>query len=175
MMRDMPPGEKERSDLLTILLATPETLTALTAKLTDKDANRREQPPDEWSIAEIAAHLLDAEQSWLERRVRLMKEQDDPFLPYYPDLDLNRPLQRSLAELRAARAKNVAYLEALAPADWERPGNHERWGPITILWAVRHIAAHDAEHLAQIGRRVATPLRRRSAPPPPRQAGRRTS
>ena len=85
--------------------------------------------------------------------MRLMKEQDGPFLPYYPDLDLNQPLAWSVGEVTRSRSENVAYLETLDPVDWDRGGNHERWGPITILWAVRHIAAHDAEHLAQIARR----------------------
>jgi hypothetical protein len=154
--RAIPVGEKERRDLLTILSSTPATLRALVAGLGDEEARRRHGPPDEWSVSEIAAHLVDAEQAWLQRRIRLMAEQDHPRLPYYPDLDYTRPgLPESLEEFAGLRQANVAYLEALPPPDWRRRGTHERWGEITITWAVRHIAAHDAEHLAQLSRVLA--------------------
>ena len=152
----IPAGRKERTDLLAILSSTPTTLQALTAGLSDEVARRRQEPPDEWSVAEIAAHLVDAEQSWLSRRVRLMREQDEPDLPYYPDPDYAKPaLAESLNEFNRLREANLAYLESMQPTDWRRRGTHVRWGPISITWAVRHVAAHDAEHLAQLARRLA--------------------
>ena len=156
LARLIPAREKERNDLLTILRSTPTTLEALTAEVSDENAHHRGDQPDEWSVSEIAAHLVDAEQAWLQRRIRLMAEEDHPRLPYYPDLDYTKPrLRQSVGEFARARQANVAYLESLLLADWGRRGTHERWGEITVTWAVRHIAAHDAEHLAQLSRRLA--------------------
>src|SRR5919198_6680366 len=128
LARLIPAREKERNDLLTILRSTPTTLEALTAEVSDENAHHRGDQPDEWSVSEIAAHLVDAEQAWLQRRIRLMAEQDHPRLPYYPDLDYTRPgLPESLEEFGGLRQANVAYLEALPPPDWRRRGPHERW------------------------------------------------
>jgi hypothetical protein len=104
------------------------------------------------------AHLVDAEQAWMSRRIKLMAEQDEPPLPYYPDADYTKPtLQESLSEFARRRDENLAYLETLPPPAWRRRGIHPRWGEITITWAVRHIAAHDAEHLAQLSRGLPRP------------------
>jgi hypothetical protein len=161
-MGDLPhamrPGEKERLDLITMLRSTPATLNALTAGLTDEAARRHPPPPDEWSTSEIAAHLVDAEQAWMSRRIKLMAEDDEPPLPYYPDADYSIPtLQESLSEFGHLRDENLAYLETLPAAAWRRRGTHPRWGDISITWAVRHIAAHDAEHLAQLSRQLPRP------------------
>jgi hypothetical protein len=82
-------------------------------------------------------------------------EEDRPPLPYYPDADYSKPgLRESLGEFNRMREANVAYLESLEPEAWRRHGDHERWGDITVTWAVRHVAAHDAEHLAQLAQRL---------------------
>jgi|ERR671937_63245 uncharacterized damage-inducible protein DinB len=149
---------KDHTDLLTVLRSTPISLRALLLGMSDEDASRAGPvPEDEWSPAAIAYHLVHAEEAWLERRVRTMAEQDDPYLPYYDDPDYSRPppLAESLADIERRRAASVAYLEALPDEAWTRTGRHERWGPITIAWAISHVAAHDAEHLAQIARRLA--------------------
>ncbi len=148
------PAEKQRVDLLTILRSTPDTLRGLTGGLSDPAARRGESAED-WSVAQVAAHLVDAERAWFSR-IRLMREQDHPLLVYFPDLDITRPdLSESLAEIERRRQETVAYLEGLKPAEWRRGGDYKgRWGEITIAWAARHLAAHDAGHLAQIARRI---------------------
>jgi DinB superfamily len=149
----MSAGDKERLDLITILRSTSATLNALLAGVGEQEARRGTGVPDEWSTAEIVAHLVDAEQAWLTRRIRLMAEEQRPTLRYYPDEDYSKPaLRESLAEFERLRESNVVYLESLPAAAWKRHGTHQRWGDITITWAVRHIAAHDAEHLAQLSR-----------------------
>jgi hypothetical protein len=151
---------KDHADLVTVLRSTPVTLHALLRGISDEAASRPGPvPDDEWSPAAIAYHLLHAEEAWLERRVPMMAEQDDPYLPYYDDPDYSRPpaLTESLADFGRRRAASIAYIESLPDGAWTRSGRHERWGPITIGWAISHVAAHDAEHLAQFARRVSAP------------------
>ncbi len=147
-------AEKERLDLLTVLRSTPETLRGLVRGLSDAEA-RRGQSEDDWCVSQIAAHLVDGEESWF-KRIRLMREEERPRLVWYPDRDLVAPgLAESLAEVEKLRGETVAYLEGLQPPDWRRGGDYPgRWGAITISWAARHLAAHDAAHLAQIARRL---------------------
>ena len=151
---------KDHTDLLTVFRSTPVTLRALLQGISDEDASRPGPgPEDEWSPAAIAYHLVHAEEAWLERRVRMMAEQVDPYLPYYDDPDYSRPprLTESLADFERRRMASVAYIEALPGEAWSRTGRHERWGPVTIAWVISHVAAHDAEHLAQIARRISAP------------------
>ncbi len=147
---------KEHADLIAVYRATPDTLRALIKDLTSERARLGGGGDDAWSVSEIVAHLYDGEWPWFER-VRRMREEDDPWLRVYPNADYSKPLlTESMAKFTALRAEHIAYLEALAPEEWQRTGRHETWGPISILWATRHLAAHDATHLAQIARRVLT-------------------
>ena len=139
-----------------MLRSAPDTLGALVGGL-DEPAVRRRPGGGEWSVAEIVAHLVDGEWAWF-RRIRRMAVEEQPEMEVYPDADYKKPsLQESLVRYRDARAEDLAYLEGLTPETWARSGRHELWGDVDILWAARHLAAHDAEHLAQIAR-ISSPL-----------------
>jgi hypothetical protein len=145
---------KDREDVLRMLAATPDTLRALAGALSEEQAARRPDP-DEWSAGEVMAHLVDAEVSWF-RRIHLMVEEDRPRLVWYPNPDYNlRPLHESLDTFVSMRAEDLDYLQALPEPAWERTGDHEHWGHFDVLWAGRHLAAHDSDHLGQIARTLA--------------------
>jgi hypothetical protein len=111
---------------------------------------------DRWSVAEILAHLADAEipVSW---RYRQMIEQDGCVLAAY-DQDLwarlgdygSRSPHDSLQQFRLLREANVAMLERLSPEEWQRGGVHAERGAISIQEFVRHVAGHDRNHVEQI-------------------------
>ncbi len=141
---------KEQSDILVMLRSAPGTLTALVSGLSEDAA--RWHVGEEWSIAEILAHLVDGEWAWF-TRIRRMATEDRPLMEMFPNADYSIPsLDESLTAYVRNRAQDLDYLESLAPEQWGRPGRHEFWGDIDILWAARHLAVHDAEHLAQIAR-----------------------
>jgi uncharacterized damage-inducible protein DinB len=141
---------KEQSDVLTMLRSAPATLTVLVSGLDDEVARR--PVGDEWSISEIVAHLVDGERAWF-TRIRRMATEDGPLMEMFPNADYSSPsLAESLSGYERDRAQDLDYLESLAPEQWARPGRHESWGDVDILWAARHLAAHDAEHFAQIAR-----------------------
>lgn len=82
-----------------------------------------------------------------------MAERDRPEMEPLPDPDYSqRTTQESMQAFHRQRREDLDYLGKLAPEHWSRGGSHSHWGAIDILWAARHLAAHDAEHLAQIAR-----------------------
>jgi hypothetical protein len=137
---------KEQWDVLIMLRSAPATLGALVAGLGEDRALTHQG--EEWSIAEIVAHPVDGEWAW-STRLRRMATEDRPSMEMFPNADYSRA---SLASYARNRAEDIDYLESLAPELWSRPGRHEVWGDVDILWAARHLAAHDAEHFAQIAR-----------------------
>lgn len=146
-----------RAELLDIYRATPVTLRALVAPSDDTLIKRR--PADDgWAIIEIVAHLADAEEMVVKRIERMLME-DDPALPAYDPGDLaevsdhrSRDLASELDRFESVRATHTARLEGLDSAGWQRTGQHEEVGEITIEAMTAHMAAHDAVHLAQISR-----------------------
>ena len=127
-----------------------------------------------WSARDVVAHLLIINDLGLDRRLRLIVEQDEPFLSDVNEHESlaasgyrERPLAGLLADFAARRASTVEWMRGLGPAQLERGGNHEFAGRVSVCDVSHHLAMHDLMHIAQIANLIAAPRRR------PRQHGRR--
>lgn len=147
-------------DLIDALKATPETLTALLAGVSQSQAISATGGDEGWSVVEVICHLRDAEEISL-KRMQAMRDQDNPSITGYDQEALARErsyrgqdLHAALAAFTAFRKQYIDELLALDPADWERPGEHSEFGAITLLQHTVHHACHDAIHCAQIARQL---------------------
>ncbi len=117
---------------------------------------RRRPSPDHWSVAEIVAHLLDAE-IVASFRIRMILSEPGRVITAYDQekwagsLDYKNvdPVQ-ALKQFGVLREMNVAVLSKLTEAEWERFGMHEERGKETLRQMVRMYAGHDVNHLKQI-------------------------
>ena len=115
--------------------------------------------PGKWSIAEIVAHLADAElaMGW---RLRAMLADPGVQLTWWDQdrwaerLGYARASTREAAALfRTLRAGNLRLLASVPRAWWDECyGVHELRGRQTVAQFVRLEAAHDLNHLRQIDR-----------------------
>jgi hypothetical protein len=147
-------------DLLDAFRAAPEVYEALLRDVTQEQAQVARGGDEGWSVVEVICHLRDAEERGLER-MRAMRDQDEPLLPWYDQEQWSRDRNYAAADLRAAlaaflrfRAQHIAELAALPPAAWERAGLHEEQGRITITTHTLHLVSHDFIHAAQIARQL---------------------
>jgi phytoene dehydrogenase-like protein len=147
-------------DCLDALRATPEVLEGLLRGVAPERAGAARGGDEGWSVVEVVCHLRDAEERAVER-MQAMRDANTPILPGYDQEQWARERAYAAANLRDAidafeslRARHIAALEALAPADWERTGRHEEQGEITIAAHTLHIISHDAVHAAQIARQL---------------------
>src|SRR5438876_3776585 len=112
-------------DLLDAFRSTPAVLEVLLAGYTQEQAQAARGGDENWSVVEVVCHLRDAEERALER-MRLMRDQDNPFLEGY-DQDVwaqernyaGADLREVLARFLEFRAQHIAELEALSAKDWE--------------------------------------------------------
>jgi hypothetical protein len=148
-------------DLLDALKATPETLTGLLAGISEAQARSARGGDENWSVVEVICHLRDAEEISLQR-MQAMRDQENPTITGYDQEALarernyhNADLRSALAGFMAFRERYVTALSALKPEEWQRPGQHNEIGQITILAHTIHHANHDAIHCAQIARQLA--------------------
>ncbi|HEV2032967.1 MAG TPA: DinB family protein [Candidatus Dormibacteraeota bacterium] len=87
--------------------------------------------------------------------MRRLRREDRPHMRILPDPDYTK-----LSPLRAwtlfyeLRRRHLRLLRSLKPNEWRRSGTLTPVGSITIASLVRHMAAHDAMHSAQIARRL---------------------
>jgi hypothetical protein len=140
-----------------LLVEAPGRLRALLGRA-DGRTVRWKDKPSRWSIAQIAAHLADAEVvgAW---RFRLILAQDNvPVQAYdqnawasafkYEDTD---PAD-SLAAFEALRGSTVRVLQRVDPARFRHAGLHAERGRESIEHLVRLYAGHDLNHFSQIER-----------------------
>lgn len=148
-------------DLLDAYRAAPDIYRAILADCTQERAVGAKGGDEGWSVIEVMCHMRDAEENALERMLA-MRDQDNPLLPGYDQEEWARErryseqnLQEALNSFIRFREQHVAALESLSAQDWNRPGRHEKRGAIDITSHTLHMAAHDAQHAAQIARQLA--------------------
>ena len=148
-------GLVEGKDPLQVQKTTAENLARLIQGL-DKQKLTKRPGPGKWSIAEILAHLADAEVvgAW---RMRLVLGQNGATIQSF-DQNVwaetfryeHREVRVSLETFRVLRASNLALLESIPEALWENYGTHQERGKETIAHIVSMYAGHDLNHLRQI-------------------------
>jgi hypothetical protein len=147
-------------DLIDALGSAPDIYRGLLADCTQEQVVAARGGDEGWSIVEVMCHMRDAEErAW--ERLRAMRDEDNPHLPGYDQEAWARErnyagdsLQNALEGFIRFREGHVADLKALPTEAWDRPGMHEERGAIDILNHTLHMAAHDAQHAAQIARQL---------------------
>ncbi|HMC32029.1 MAG TPA: DinB family protein [Candidatus Angelobacter sp.] len=147
----------EGKDPLRLQQAAPGKLASLVKGKTRKQLTRR-PAPDKWSIAEIMAHLADAEVAIAWRIRQILASNAIPIQAYDQDLwaktfdYARRDPRQSLASFRALREANLALLKSVPRKLWENYGIHQERGNESVSHVVRMVAGHDINHLRQIER-----------------------
>jgi len=146
---------REGKDALAVQSTTAKKLATLTKGLR-KSQLRRKPAPDKWSIAQIMAHLADAEVvlGW---RLRLVLGSNGISIqPFDQDVWSNifgyehSDPKESLEIFRALRAANLALLKRVPKELWNNYGMHQERGKETVAHMVQMIAGHDLNHLRQV-------------------------
>jgi len=150
-------GHAEGKDPLKVQQETAKKLQKLIKPLNKKQLTFK---PDAktWSIAEVLAHLADAELvgGW---RMRLIAGSNGVTLqPFDQDVWADvftygkQDPKVSLETFRVLRENNLRMLKALPENAWENYGMHQERGKETLAHIVRMFAGHDLNHLAQVER-----------------------
>jgi uncharacterized damage-inducible protein DinB len=140
----------EPADLVSSCEASLDTLGLLIGDISEEVQDRG----GAWTIAQILNHLLDTERRYYSR-VRRMRKEVNPQMRMLPDPDYKRlTALRAWSQFFELRKRHLKLLRSLKVADWDRVGTLTPIGDITIASLVRHMAAHDSMHTAQIARRL---------------------
>jgi len=144
-------------DPLRLQQVAPGKLAALLKGKTGKQLMRR-PAPDKWSVAEILAHLADAELAISWRLRQILTSNAIPIQAYDQDLwaktfnYARRDPRQSLANFRTLREANLALLKSVPRKLWENYGVHAERGNESVNHVIRMVAGHDLNHLQQVER-----------------------
>lgn len=142
---------------LAVMGETPGRLQALVSGASAEEL-RWTTAPERWTIAQIAAHMADAEivGAW---RFRAMLAQDGVALQAYDQNAWasafryeNAPAADSVGLFAALRYATLRVLRQADPARLRHAGMHAERGRESVEHLTRMYAGHDLNHLAQIER-----------------------
>ena len=163
----------DTEDAWTVLSTTPRRLRELIAGRTVEELSRKPDP-SKWSVAQILAHLADAELVGGWRFRSILASDGVPLQPFdqntwaetfrYEDAD---PFE-SCEAFTATRASLLSLLKRVDRKLYANYGMHAERGRESIEHLVRLYAGHDLNHLGQIERSITAlpPLPFRPAPVP---------
>ena len=145
----------EGTQPLTVQAATPKKLERL-VKGVPASKLRKRPAPDKWSVAEILAHLADAEIVGGFRMRLILGAPGAPIAAFDQDSWVTsghyakRDPKKSVEQFRVLREANIALLKSLSREQWKHCGVHSERGQESIEHMVRMFAGHDLNHLRQI-------------------------
>jgi hypothetical protein len=132
------------------------------------DVRKRRPAPGEWSIHENAVHLAEVHPLFFRRLDLMLHETNPEIIGYDPGRDdpedalLTLDLDDALRRFADDRARLVARLRTLSPAQWQRTARHDEYNAYSIFIMFRHLALHDFDHAY----RIEALLLRKDWPPP---------
>lgn len=145
-----------RATLIATLEQTHPALERLTSTLNNEALDYR-LAPDEWTIREILAHLVDDEMFVMRNRLeRIIKEEVPSLVPndekqWHRQRNTSRDqINELLHDFFIQRAASLNILTFLRDSDWTRQAVHPETGSLTTETWLEHWAEHDTVHIAQI-------------------------
>jgi uncharacterized damage-inducible protein DinB len=142
-------------DPLRLQQATPGKLATLIRRLSKKQLTCR-PAPGKWSIAEILAHLADAELV-IGYRMRLILASNGTVIQAFDQdawaqtFNYNRRDPRTSVEtFRMLRENNLRLLKSVPRKSWENYGQHQERGKESVDHLVKMMAGHDVNHITQM-------------------------
>jgi hypothetical protein len=148
-------NHSQGKDPLRLQQTAAKKFAALTRKLNKKQLAQR-PAPGKWSIAEILAHLADAELVVGYRLRLILAANGTPIQAFDQDAWAEtfnysrRDPKISLETFRALRENNLRMLTSVPRGTWKNSGEHQERGKESVDHIVRMMAGHDLNHLQQV-------------------------
>ncbi|MGA9801321.1 MAG: DinB family protein [Terriglobales bacterium] len=148
-------NHSQGKDPLRLQQTAAKKFAALTRKLSKKQLAQR-PAPGKWSVAEILAHLADAELV-VGYRLRLILSSNGTAIQAF-DQDAwaetfnysRRDPKLSLEIFRTLRENNLRLLTSVRRELWKNYGEHQERGRESVDHILRMMAGHDLNHLQQV-------------------------
>ncbi len=155
-MRYMSLPAEQREVLLASLEDMPRYLGDCVRALTPELTCRRAED-DSFSPLEQVWHLADLEREGFGFRIERLLTETEPQLPDFDGTAIAAArnyralaLEEGLEAFRVARARNLAKFRSLENTDWNRGGNQEGVGRVTLCDLPIFMAQHDASHREEL-------------------------
>jgi hypothetical protein len=151
-------SDDEIREVLNQLANTPTELSRLVSQVSPERIAVKSSA-EEFSVLENVCHLRDLEVEGYAIRIQRMLQEDQPSLPDFEgarlaiEREYNRQdLNQALTVFSEERGRNLLILSAAGRDEFERTGELDGLGKITLLRLVEMMNEHDEGHLDDLRR-----------------------
>jgi len=135
---------------------TRKQLLDAISQLTEEQMYRRVET-GEWSVAEILAHLPNAER-WLRSQAEAIRQREGARIRFLSEQERQESAGQArrmvppqiIHDLIGARWQTRKFLDSLTAADLDKTGAHSQIGAMTIAAIIEVIGRHEADHTRQV-------------------------
>jgi len=132
-----------------------EEIESFTNGLTEGQLKER-PAPGRWSLHEVAMHVVEVQDIFVERIARILVEDGPEIVPFEPDtarqegLYLAEDLSRRMKEFYEQRKNLLGLAQTLTDEQWIREGNHPEVKHYTVEKCLEAMMRHEEHHLYQM-------------------------
>lgn len=135
---------------------TRKQLLDAISQLTEEQMYRRVET-GEWSVAEILAHLPNAER-WLRSQAEAVRQREGARIRFLSEQERQESAGQAhrmvppqiIHDLIGARWQTTKFLDSLTAAELDKAGVHSQIGAMTIAAIIEVIGRHEADHTRQV-------------------------
>jgi len=135
---------------------TRKQLLDAISQLTEEQMYRRVET-GEWSVAEILAHLPNAER-WLRSQAEAVRQREGARIRFLSEQERQESAGQALRmvppqiihDLIGARWQTTKFLDSLTAADLDKAGVHSQIGAMTVAAIIEAIGRHEGDHTRQV-------------------------
>jgi len=147
-----------KEELLLYLEETRKGFLDSVARLTEEQMYTR-IAPDEWTVAEILAHLPVAERHLL-GQARAVYTEGLEEIRFMSRDERQTAAERSqqmvppqmVNDMIGARRQTLKFIDGLTDIDLDKPTSHRKLGPMTLGSVLRTIGYHESDHEQHVRR-----------------------
>jgi len=143
-------------DKISAYRSATQEFVDVASSLTSDDLDRAPAEPDGWTPRMVVHHMADSETNSYVRLRRLLAEPAGAAIHGYDEeqwaaaLHYDRPVEISLAVVRAVRDSSAELLDRITPLDLARTGVHTDSGSYALADWLDIYVSHAADHAQQI-------------------------
>jgi len=135
---------------------TRKQLLDAISQLTEEQMCRRVET-GEWSVAEILAHLPNAER-WLRSQAEAVREKEGTRIRFLSEQERQESAGQAhrmvppqiIHDLIGTRWQTTKFLDSLTAAELDKAGVHSQIGAMTIAAIIEVIGRHEGDHTRQV-------------------------
>jgi hypothetical protein len=150
-------GQPQIEELKQKMAEERERLLAVLERLSDEEASKPTTGEGEWSAKQQMSHLCEMEtayRAWVAKALQENGANLDNVRGERPAIPLENAQEASVGqhvgEMRSQRAKTLALIDSMSPADFDRTATQRMFGELTVMQWLRSYYRHDRMHYDQV-------------------------